>query len=108
ARAFENFAEKSLSRNTMRAKSFRTFVKNHSAWIEGYALFRVLMEENAGSEMWDRWPAEHATVEAARRWLESQPGDVRARLDRHLQFHMYVQWLAFAQWIELKKYCNEK
>ena len=40
-----------------------------SAWLDGYALFRMLMEENGGTERWDWWPAEHQTPEAAQRWL---------------------------------------
>ena len=49
-KAFENFSARSLRRNDKRARSFRAFVKEQAAWLESYALFRVLIDENGGSE----------------------------------------------------------
>src|SRR3954464_10269954 len=49
-RAFENFLGNSWKKNDKRARSFRAFLKNEAAWLNGYALFRVLIDENGGTE----------------------------------------------------------
>src|SRR5688572_27890871 len=64
-RAFANFSAHSLRRNDRRARAFREFTKEEAPWLDGYLLFRALMEENSGSERWDLWPAEHRDPAAA-------------------------------------------
>lgn len=107
-KAFENFDSKCLRRNTARAKQFRAFVAHHADWIRGYALFRVLMDENGGSEQWDTWPVEHQTMERAEQWLETRPKVRRKKLERLMTFFQYVQWIAFSQWSDLKAHCDKK
>jgi 4-alpha-glucanotransferase len=107
-RAFAAFSETHFRRNSSRAKRFRAFVKEQAAWLEGYALFRVLMEENGGSERWDLWPEEHSSIARAREWLASLPAQRRRALDRRARFHQYVQWIAFTQWREVKAYCDSR
>src|SRR5437868_6042984 len=58
-----------------RRAEFHRFVEQESTWLEDYALFRALMEENGGSEAWDQWRAEHQTVERARGWIRQQSQD---------------------------------
>lgn len=105
-KAFENFAGNDFRRNTSRAKKFRAFMKEQAAWLDGYALFRVLMDENEGDERWDRWPEEQRTCQAASRWLREQSVFKRKELDRKIKFYSYAQWIAFMQWRELKNHCN--
>ncbi len=107
-RAFDNFLEKALRQNGSRARKFRAFVKEQSAWIDGYALFRALMDENGGSERWDLWPAEQATAKSALKWLKKQSAAKRREFERRMKYYKYVQWLAFSQWRELKTYCDKK
>ena len=107
AAAFDSFSKKHLPKNTARARNFRAFIREQSAWIQGYALFRVLMDVN-GNEEWDRWPAEQATAKAARGWLKGLKPAARRDFEARMKFYMYVQWIAFAQWRELKTYCDEK
>src|SRR5882672_8908785 len=47
---------------------FRDFCRQESAWLDDYAFFRALMEENAESEAWDKWPAELQHIKSARAW----------------------------------------
>src|SRR5262245_58617089 len=49
-RAFEHFAAPGKKKNDSRAKAFRAFCEEETAWIEDYSLFRVLIEENHGTE----------------------------------------------------------
>jgi 4-alpha-glucanotransferase len=106
--AFENFSKTELSRNTRQARAFRTWVAAQAAWIEGYGLFRVLMDENGVNERWDLWPEEQRTFEPAQRWLERQPGPARKRIERRVRFYKWVQWVAFTQWEETKVHAEER
>ena len=107
ASAFDSFSKKHLAKNTARARKFRAFLKEQSAWIQGYALFRVLMDEN-GSEQWDQWQAAQSTAKAAQQWLKKLKPAKRQAFEKRMKFYSYVQWIAFTQWGELKAYCDQK
>ena len=107
-RAFENFSKIELARNTRQARKFRAWVTEHAEWIEGYGLFRVLMDENGVNERWDLWPEEQRTLAGARRWLARQPGLARKRIERRERFYKWVQWVAFQQWEQAKTHAEER
>src|SRR5690606_16568378 len=69
--AFTRFAKKELGRQTARAQALQKWVGAQKDWIEGYALFRVLMDENSGTERWDFWPEEQQNATLARKWLQT-------------------------------------
>jgi 4-alpha-glucanotransferase len=106
--AFENFSKTDLSRNTRRARAYRAWIAAQAAWIEGYGLFRVLMDENAVNERWDLWPEEQRTHAKASGWLERQPAAERKRIERRVRFYKWVQWVAYQQWEEVKVYAEER
>jgi len=106
--AFESFSATAWKRNTTRARQFRQWLKAQSGWIDGYALFRTLMDENGGSEMWDTWPEPQRTLETARVWLAKQKPAVRKALEKKMRFFQYVQWIAFTQWQKLKAWCESR
>ena len=106
--AFESFSKTDLSRNTGRARKFRAWVTAQAEWIEGYGLFRVLMDENGVNEQWDLWPEEQRTRVQALAWLGQQPGVVRKRFEKQMRFYKWVQWVAFAQWEEAKVYAEKR
>ncbi len=106
--AFDAFSKSDLARNTKRARAYRTWVADQSAWLEGYALFRVLMDENNVNERWDLWPVEQRTFAAAAVWLQSQPAAIRKRIDHRLRFYRWVQWVAFQQWENVKLYAEQR
>ena len=85
--AFDNFSRTDLARNTRQARAFRSWVIDHAEWIEGYGLFRVLMDRNGVNERWDLWPKEQQTLEEAREWLLGQPAAERKRIDRRVRFY---------------------
>jgi len=107
ASAFTSFSKKHLAKNTSRSREFRAFIKDQEAWIHGYALFRVLIDEN-GSAKWDEWPAEQANAAAASQWLKAQPPRKKRAFEKKSKFYMYVQWVAFTQWRELKVHCDQR
>ena len=106
--AFVEFYQYQFDQETERALLFRAFLRENEAWLNDYALFRTLMEENEGLPTWDRWSEEHRTPESARKWLLALPEKRRKELKRKQYFFMYVQWLAFGQWQALKAYGTEK
>jgi 4-alpha-glucanotransferase len=108
AAAFEIFLDKHFNRETDRAQEFRQFLKENAEWLSDYALFRVLMEQNNESPVWERWPNEHGGPRRARTWLLSLPEQQRNEMMRRQLFFMYVQWVAFTQWQEVKSYAESK
>jgi len=105
-RAFENFLEHSWKRNDKRARAFRKFVKDEALWLEGYALFRVLMEENGNTERWDLWPEAQRSFTQARAWLAVQISAKRRELEHRLRLVSYVQWVAWVQWHAIHNYAT--
>ncbi|MCB1227363.1 MAG: 4-alpha-glucanotransferase [Verrucomicrobiales bacterium] len=81
-KAYERF------RDPVRVAAFERFWEEEAGWLEDYAVFRTLIDVH-GHECWDRWP-------------EGARGSVEAR-DPRVQFHAWVQWLAFSQWRALRE-----
>src|SRR5258708_25988098 len=65
-KAFANFCAHA---SEDRESKLENFCRQESAWLNDYAFFRALMEENGESEAWDKWPAEHQHIDSARAWL---------------------------------------
>lgn len=107
-RAFDSFAKTQLAKNTARARKFRAWARGQGAWLDGYALFRALIDENRVGEQWDLWPAEQQTYASARKWLAARPAKARRDIERRARFYAYVQWLAFAQWRGLSEYAESR
>jgi 4-alpha-glucanotransferase len=101
---FDSFVAKHWNKKTRRADAFRSFLKAHADWLEDYTLFRALLETNAGSPDWERWPAEQQTAEGARKWRAALPRHQRAEWETRERFFAYVQWIAFEQWATVKAY----
>ena len=90
------------------APEFETFCEQESAWLDGYAFFRALMDENSGRETWDHWREEHRDPNSARRWLEAQPTEKREEFEDRARFYRYVQWTAEQQWLATRSYAEER
>jgi 4-alpha-glucanotransferase len=104
-KAFANFsARASADRQT----GFRKFCEEETAWLHSYAFFRVLMEENNDSAAWNRWPAQHQSLERARSWLRDRPQDRQGAITDRQNFFCYVQWIAHQQWREIKSYAEDR
>ncbi len=99
--AFVNFKA-----NGKRTNTFAAFVKNEASWLDGYALFRVLMARH-GSESWETWPEKVRSFSVAKSWLNGLPASERTALEDELSFVRYVQWQAFEQWREVKRYAEK-
>ncbi len=104
-KTFANFADRA---GKERQLEFRAFCEEEAGWLDDYALFRVLMEENDESAAWTRWPAQHQSMERARAWLRDLPQDRQAVIRDRQNFFRYVQWIAYQQWGEIKSYAEER
>src|SRR2546423_5463548 len=104
-KAFENFRNRGSEERRSRFKEFRD---RESSWLNDYAFFRALIQENNGHEAWDHWPKEQRSVDSAHAWLSQQPQDRRQSHLSHEDFFRYVQWIAHEQWSEVKRYADER
>ncbi len=86
---------------TRASKAFKTFIAENDFWLEDYGLFMALKDEHGGRS-WPEWEP----------GLRDRDGDMleqaRERLAKSIQFHYFLQWLFFEQWLALKTYANKK
>jgi len=104
-KAFANF---SAHASQDRHRKFRNFCAQESAWLDDYAFFRALMEENGENEAWNKWPGEHQRIESARAWLERQSPKKKRQFHDRDNFFRYVQWIANEQWSGINSYAEER
>ena len=104
-KAFANFSTKA---SPDRPSQFRNFCQEQSAWLNDYAFFRALMEQNGESEAWDKWPPEHQHIESARVWLDQQSPEKKKQFRERENFFRYVQWIASEQWSAVKSSAEER
>src|SRR5438128_7450377 len=76
----KSFADFSARASEDRKSGFRKFCDEEAAWLRDYAFFRVLMEVNDDSAAWNRWPAQHQSIERARTWLRDLPQNQQAAI----------------------------
>jgi len=107
-KAYENFASRALRRNDKRARAYRAFLKEEAPWLEGYVLFRVLIDENGGTERWDLWPKDQHSMAGALAWVAAQAPAKRRALEQWMRLVSYVQWVAWEQWRGIKDYAASK
>jgi 4-alpha-glucanotransferase len=80
---------------------FSAWRSGQAAWLEDFALFMALKEDQNGAA-WCDWPAELRDRDAAA--LE----EAGRRLDKRISAHAFRQWLFFTQWEALKAYAAER
>ncbi len=101
-RAYANFRDGGAEQRA----DFETFQKLHVRWLPGYSLFRALLDEHHGDPRWPLWAPEWRTLDSAERNLTFSPHGVDIR-DRQ-KFYTFVQWVAYRQWNDVKKYATSR
>ena len=89
-------------------REFDGFCADQASWLAEYVFFRALMERNGESEMWDQWPEEHRSREAAQRWRDSLGEEERTQFESRERFFGYVQWIATQQWREISAFAASR
>ena len=80
---------------------YREFIEAHASWLNDYALFMALREEQGG-RAWQDWPEN---------LRDRDPTALKAaqkRLSRSLQQVCFEQFIFFRQWQSLRDYANRR
>lgn len=78
-------------RPPLAAADFDLFRREHADWLEAYALFSAIKEDQGGRPWWE-WPRELRSFAGANR------SPVRGRLEPRTEAHAFLQYLFFSQW----------
>ena len=82
-------------------KPFLAFCKEHSFWLEDYALFMAIKEKN-DNKSWYNWPEGERLRD--KKTLERDKAELKDTVD----FWKAVQYLFFRQWNNMKEYANSQ
>ncbi len=107
-KSYEQFCDKVLGRVDTRAADFDEFCQRESLWLNDYCLFRVLMDREGGSQVWQQWREEYQDKARALAAIAEEAKTRPKEIDRELRYHAYVQWIAFSQWREVSAYAASK
>lgn len=78
-------------RPPLAAEGFDTFREAQAAWLDAYALFSALKEDQGGRPWWE-WPQEFRSFGSAAK------SATRKRLEPRTEAHAFLQYLFFTQW----------
>ncbi|HEX8098524.1 MAG TPA: 4-alpha-glucanotransferase [Pyrinomonadaceae bacterium] len=95
-KAFDNFRE---SRDEGFQEDFGHFHEFAAAWLDDYALYRALKDEQGGT-IWTEWGPEIVRRD------HTAMASARERLREEIEAQKFYQYLFFRQWMQLKRYCN--
>jgi 4-alpha-glucanotransferase len=91
ARAFEHFDAQEWRTQSFRARAFEAWRAEQGEWLESYALFTALSEEQQQRAWWE-WP------EPLRARRPDALAEASRRLERRVRYHAWLQWEAELQW----------
>jgi len=97
-KAFERFK---LTTDATLRSYFERFSHEASSWLEDYALFRALKDEQGG-RAWNEWET------GLTRRNSFALTTARERLRDQIDAQKFYQFLFFKQWAALKSYCKER
>lgn len=82
-------------------KAYEQFVLENAFWLEEYALFMALKEQNH-YQCWQSWE------ENLRNRDEDTLNESKEKLKSTIDFYKFIQFKFFEQWYKLKNYANSK
>ena len=91
--AWNHFARVEVAAGRPRADAFADFCARESWWLDEYALYRAVLQDQDQRAWWD-WP------EPLRRRDHDALARARAELHGEIEFRKYIQWIAAEQWLE--------
>ncbi len=96
-KALLNFAVKRFDKEQ---KSYKQFLKQNAFWLDDYALFMALKEQN-GHCSFNEWD------DAFRKRDKKALENAKQQLKEHIIFWQVAQYFFFKQWGDLKAYANK-
>ncbi|MCP3102270.1 4-alpha-glucanotransferase [Myxococcus sp. K15C18031901] len=91
ARAFDHFEEHHWASQSERARAFRQWRAAQGEWLENYALFTAISEQEQRRAWWE-WPEPLRTREPEALAAKA------SELERRVRYHAWLQWVAEQQW----------
>ena len=82
-------------------KDYAKFILEEAYWLDDYALYMAIKDENRGASMYD-WD------DALRLRKEKAIKNAKKDLAPQIGFYKFLQYFFKKQWLSLKKYANEK
>ena len=79
---------------------YAEFCENNGFWLNDFALFMALKDENKGAS-WQKWRLAFRKREA------EAIKEAKIRLAERIEFYTVVEYFFFKQWFELKAYANK-
>lgn len=92
--AYQNFTDKKMQANT----KYQEFISQE--WVREYGVFRALKSANNGA-CWNEWKQED------KEWPEKRTA-LQPEVEDEAQYQMFLQYLFYTQWMNVKKAANEK
>ena len=97
--SFAVFRERHSGTDSVRDRAFRQFTDQERWWLDEYALFRALHDEQRGC-YWRDWDP------ALRDRHPEALAEARQRLAASILYYQYLQWLADEQWQRARRDCG--
>ncbi len=95
----EETAENEETELTLK-EEYEQFLEKNAFWIDDYALFMAIKKENEGSGVQFWKPSQ-------KRPNDKQKKVLREKLIDEVNYQLFIQFIFFKQWHELKKFAND-
>ncbi|MCB1231652.1 MAG: 4-alpha-glucanotransferase [Verrucomicrobiae bacterium] len=106
--AFSGFLKTQYRQGTKDDEAFHAFCEDEADWLGDYCLFRLLMDMEGGSHVWQNWGEDFNTIEKARTYVDGLLEVEAEKTERQLVYYAWVQWTAFSQWRSVREYADSK
>lgn len=77
------------------------FMEKEKSWLPDFALYAAIKKQN-GEKPWKDWP------DALRNRNPEAIAEAKSELRNDILFEVFLQYVFFAQWKEMKRYANRK
>ncbi len=98
--AFERFVRDEWRTRSERARALEAFAREEAGWLDVYALFVALHDDEMGGRGWTEWP------EPLRERDPAAVAAAAARRSGRILFHTWVQWQLEEQWHAARRAAN--
>lgn len=88
-------------KNATRQAQYKNFCHMNSLWLDDYAFFMAIKNEQGG-QAWVAWP------DALKMRAEKALAEIHEKLAQQIDYYRFIQFLFFQQWLELKAYANNQ
>src|SRR3989339_612817 len=79
---------------------FEQFCEKEKSWLGDYSLF-VSIKEHLKNKPWDKWDKK------LRDRNKKAISDIEKELADRCEYHKFLQFIFYSQWVKLKEYCND-